>query len=293
MLFRHNSLTLKSYSKINLSLNIVGLREDGYHFIDSVMLPTTIHDTVEVRVAPYSGTTTVVCDEVLLQRNHHNLCLNAVNAMRERYHFKENFTINIHKVIPVSSGMGGGSSNAATVLIAINKLLHLNATQEELKEIALQIGTDVPFFLNPRPARIQGIGEKIEFVPCDHNYYVLVVKPLKGLLTKEVYYEENGHKGSSIETEALLKALKDGDDKALPGLVSNGLLSAALVLYPELEDVIKEVKELGFSIVSMTGSGSAIFALSDNKKAIEQAEYTLIERGYKVEVGKAGEIIPQ
>ena len=287
-LFRRHSLNLKSYSKINLSLHILGQREDGYHVLDSVVLPTSIHDVITITVVPYAETTTVVCDEVILQRNHHNLCLLAVEKMRERFGFTENFNISIHKAIPVSAGMGGGSSNAATVMIAINKLLSLNATLDDLKKVAIQVGADVPLFLSLSPSRITGIGETIDKIECKNDYYVLVLTPRRGLSTRDVYQEASKFSAQEGNSLGLIESLSKGGD--ISELVSNDLLLPANSLCPEISQFIEKLRSMNLSTVSMTGSGSAVFALSTDKKAITKAELILLDEGYNVVSGKAGNI---
>lgn len=287
-LFGLHSTTLKSYAKINLALRVNGLREDGYHLLDSVVLPTTIHDVVEVSVNRFSKTTTIICDLPLLQRNHHNICGRAVDVMRAHYGFKENFEIKIHKTIPVAAGMGGGSSNAACVLRAINKLLGLNATDDELRKIALELGADVPFFIDPKPVRLTGVGENLSEITLDHDYYILLIAPTKGLLTKDVYNAYDTLNVESGNCEKLVEDLAKGLDEELPEDVTNDLYPAALSLYPDLEKDIERVKNLGLPVVSMTGSGSAFFALSTDKKAIRNAELVLLEEGYRVYFGKVG-----
>lgn len=289
-LFRLHSTTCKSFAKINLALYVKGTREDGYHLLDSVVLPTTIHDVIEVSVNEYAKNTTVICDLPLLQKNHHNLCQRAVDAMRKHYGFKEHFEIRIHKVIPVAAGMGGGSSNAACVLKAVNKLLKLGATDDELREIALELGADVPFFIDPQPVRMTGIGEVLEPIDMAHSYYILLIAPAKGLVTKEVFavYDKIGSDGGNCDQ--LVKDLAEGNDANLINDIDNELYPAALSLYPELKDDIEMVKGLGAEIVSMTGSGSAFFALSKDRKAIMNAELILMEKGYKVFSGKVGRI---
>lgn len=289
-LFRLHSVTLKSYAKINLSLHIKGQREDGYHYLDSVVLPTTIHDVVEVSVNRYAKSTTVVCDLPFLQRNHHNICQKAVEVMRAHYGFEENFEIRIHKLIPVAAGMGGGSSNAACVIRAVNKLLKLNATDEELRKIGLELGADVPFFVKPQPVRMLGVGEILEPITVAKDYYILLIAPNKGLATKDVYgaYDKlNVEKGTS---DQLIKDLAEGNETNVINGVVNELYPAALSIYPDLEKEMDKVRALGAEIVSMTGSGSAFFALSRDKKAILNAELTLLEEGYRVYSGKVGAI---
>ena len=286
MLFRPKHLILKSYSKINISLHLDGRREDGYHNLDMVVLPLSVHDVIEIRIDRNLTHTKIVCDEASLMKNHNNLCLRAVEAMRAHFGFQENFSISIHKEIPFAAGLGGGSSNAATVMKAINKLLNLGADQKTLEEIGLSLGADVPFFLRQKPSRVQGIGDILTDIHPAHEYYCLVIRPERGLKTADVYVKSDEFPIQPNAVPETIEALESGDDIKLANVMRNDLYAPACALYPQLVSVVGELKKMGFAIAAMTGSGSACYALSLDKAAIQKAEAKLVDRGFDVYVGR-------
>ena len=181
------NLVIKSYAKINLCLNVVGKREDGYHNLDMVMLPLELHDSIlftELKNAPDHY---VTIDDFSLGLFKYNTATNAINLLQEKYGFTNRFRVSIHKVIPMQAGLGGGSSNAATVINAVDKYLNLNMSVQEKIDIAVQVGADVPFFISSKPARCRGVGEKIDFINLKNDYYVLIVKPVMGCSTEKIF----------------------------------------------------------------------------------------------------------
>ena len=272
---------IKSPAKINLSLKITGTREDGYHLLEMVNLPIDLHDVIEIEELPHGGDTYVTCDEFHLAGLHSNLCQKAVIAMRERFGFKQNYRIHIHKEIPFAAGLGGGSSNAASVMLALNKLLRLNAPMDVLKEIALSLGSDVPFFLNPKPSLVTGIGETIRPIAVKKDYHVLVVQPPKGLSTKEVYAACDASKREEIDTAKVVDALRLGDDDGILNGRGNDLYPAACELYPEVRLFVEDLKKI-FPLAAMSGSGSSVFALTSDGKAAKDAYHKMDKAGYNV-----------
>lgn len=269
LLFRRHSIAKKSFAKINLSLKVVGRREDGYHLLEMVNLPLSLHDVVEVSLLDDCNTY-VTADDPQLNGMKSNLCRRAVDEMRKVFNFKENFLVQIHKEIPFAAGLGGGSSNAACVIEAINELLKLHATKEQLEEIALRLGTDVPFFFLNKPALLTGVGEKIKQIGVKENYYCLLIKPKAGVSTSECYGICDNFECVSIDTEKVVEGLKNGDEDLIKENMGNSLAKASISLVPEIEVVLNELKGLGFNLVGMSGSGSCCFALtSDLKKAKE------------------------
>ncbi len=270
MLFRKHSLVIKSYAKLNLSLKIVGTRPDGYHLLDMVNLPLELHDIVEVNLMPGAQDTYITADDPLLNAMRHNLCGQAVQALRDRYQFSDNFNIHIHKEIPFAAGLGGGSSNAAAVLYAVNQLLHLGADATTLHQIALSIGADVPYFFLNRPARLQGIGDIIQPLDCHPSYYCLLVKPKEGVSTKECYQICDRFSRLSIDNDKVIQGLVQGDDHLISSARGNDLEAPAMEIVPAIKDILDTLHSMNFSIVGMSGSGSCCFALTkDLKKAKE------------------------
>ena len=261
-------MLIKSFAKINLSLQIKGVRPDGYHELEMVNLPLSLHDVIEIDVSPRYANTYIVCDDLALMSMKSNLCTKAVDAMRAHYGFKDNFMIHIHKEIPFAAGLGGGSSNAACVMLGLDKKLKLHAKKEDLVEIGKGLGADVPYFLDPHPALVEGIGEKFTPIEVKKRYFCLLVKPEKGLFTKDVYAKCDEFPRQIIDTGLVLKGLKEGNDSLIASNRGNDLYLAA-----EIKTIVESLREDGFEIASMSGSGSCCYALTcDQKKAAKAAK---------------------
>ena len=279
------NLHIRSFAKINISLNITKKREDGFHELDSVMLPISLHDSLVItKVAPTSDNFVTV-DDFSIGTFSYNLATLSIEKLQSIYHFEDKFRILIHKVIPIQAGLGGGSSNAAFTMKAVNSLLKLGATDEELIEIGKTLGCDIPFFIKCKPARVQGVGEVLTPISIKNNYYVLLVKPELGCSTKEVYALSDTMDLKTANIENVIKALEEGNDDLLAENISNALQDPAIKLVPNIQAIIDELKENGLKMVQVTGSGSAVFALSTNKKELKNV-FKKLEDRYQVELAK-------
>lgn len=274
----------KSYAKINISLNILGKHEDGYHELDSVMLPLEMHDSLIMEDHNHLDNS-VTMDDFSLSFNDFNLVSLAINALAVKYNFKNKYRILIHKVIPMQGGMGGGSSNAAVVMNVINQVLKLNIPDEEMIKIAAKLGADIPFFLKSIPARAQGIGEKLTPIEVKNNYHVLIVKPEEGLSTRAVFNECDAMEIKTANIDDVVKALETGDDELLANSICNSLEEPAIKLLPEIATIKQKLYDYGLKIVLMTGSGSCVFALSQNKSMLKKIAAELEDK-YFVEITK-------
>ena len=261
------NLHIRSYAKINLCLNITGKREDGFHELDMVMVPISLHDSLIVSKLNKSIDNFVTVDDFSIGTFSYNLATFSIDKLQSIYHFKEKFRILIHKVIPIQAGLGGGSSNAACTMKAVNSILKLGISDEELMKVSTPLGCDIPFFIKCKPARCQGVGEIVTLIDIKNNYYVLIVKPEAGCSTKEVYQVADGMDLPVCNIENVIKALAEGDDDLLAENMSNALQNAAISLVPSIQNIIDELHDLGLKMVQVTGSGSAVFALSTDKKA--------------------------
>lgn len=279
------SLLLKSYSKINICLNVVGKRPDGYHELDMIMLPLELHDSILFSELRNASDHFVTIDDFSLGLFKYNTATAAIEKMQKKYKFNNKFRITIHKVIPMQSGLGGGSSNSATVINAVNSYLKLNLPYEELVSIATGIGADIPFFITNKPARCRGIGEKIDFINVKNDYYCLIVKPAQGCSTQGVYEVSDKMDLPIGDVELVKKALEEGDDDLLAKSIFNSLEAPAISLVPEIQVIKDKLFTAGLKIVQMTGSGSSVFALSTDKKLLKSVAKTL-EDEYFVEVTK-------
>lgn len=277
--------SIKSYAKINISLRVVKKREDGYHELDSVMVPIELHDSIIISTLKNSGDNFVTIDDFSNGLVHYNLATEGINALAEKYGFKTKFRVYIHKVIPMQAGLGGGSSNAAFTMKAVNQMLKLNATDDEIIDLAKTFGADIPFFVKCIPARCGGIGEIMEPIEIKNNYSVLIVKPSLGCSTKEVFAIADKKEYKYVDIDSVVKALKEGDDDLLAEVMGNSLEEAASSLVPEIQEIKATLKEAGFKLVLMSGSGSTVFALSTDASLVKKVAKQL-EVKYIVEVTK-------
>lgn len=275
-------IVVQSNAKINICLDITGQREDGYHTLDMVMVPVALHDTLVIEEYPKAIDNFVTLDDFNCEMSEFNTVTKALDSLKELKPYDNKFKIDMHKVIPMKAGLGGGSSNAAFVLKTINNFVKLGIPEEKLLEVATSIGADVPFFIKNVPARCQGIGDEMTPIRIKNNYYVLIVKPEAGCPTQNVYKLCDKNKNwphGNVET--VIKALEEGDDELLAKSVFNVMEKAAISMVPEIQVIKDKLYELGLKIVLMSGSGSSVFALSTNKKLIKNAMKKL-ENKYNV-----------
>lgn len=279
------NLLLKSYAKINICLNVVGKRKDGYHELDMIILPLKLHDSIMFTELKNARDHFVTIDDFSLGLFKYNIATSTIEKMQKKYQFPQKFRITIHKNIPMQSGLGGGSSNAGAVINATNEYCKLNMTDEEKVDIATGLGADVPFFVFNKPARCRGIGEKLDFINVKNDYYALIVKPSQGCSTQQVYEVSDTMDLPIGDVEKVQRALETGDDDLLAESIFNSLEAPAISIVPEIQVIKNKLFAAGLKIVQMTGSGSAVFALSTDKKLIRAAA-KMLEDQYLVEETK-------
>lgn len=277
-------MIVKANAKINLALNVVGKREDGYHDLDMVMVPIGLYDTIEISLLSEEYETDLFLDDYSIPTDQRNTVLQAVMKLRERYSFTQEFAIDIHKEIPTEAGLGGGSSDAAAVLKAIVKMLHLPVQEQELLEIAKEIGADVPYFIKNEAAHVEGIGEKITSIKIKNAYSVLLVKPFLGCSTKEIFKRHAMKKNQSANIPLLIDGLETGNFEKIVQGSGNDLTSAASSLLGDIGRIIDKLHDFGLSCVNMSGSGSTIYALSEDRGVLEKAKDYFKQKGYYVKI---------
>lgn len=268
-------MIIKAFAKINLAIDVKKKDENGYHDIDMVTLPITLHDVLEMEQLISRHGIFITSDDPSLICDEGNLAFKALKAMEDNFSFSKGYRIQIYKRIPMNAGLGGGSADAAGIIRAICKLYNMDAHDSKIIKVARSIGSDVPFCLLNKPARVLGTGENI--IPLDNklDYHVIIIKPHKGLSTKDVYEkydtipeEEREHPDIS----ALIEAIKIGDEQKMFENMKNGLYKPASLLCPVISGILNDFKKMGFPLYSMTGSGNACFALSKDLEQIEKAK---------------------
>lgn len=260
--------TIKAYAKINLALNVYDKLDNGYHNIDMVTIPLELHDTLELDKLPKDYETYITSNDMDLPTDQSNLSSIAFNKFKDKVNFSQNYLIHIYKRIPMRAGLGGGSADAAAVINGVIKSLKLQVKDEDLIEVAKSIGGDVSFCLYNKPTRCRGIGEKLEFINMKKQYHVLLVKPLEGVSTKNCYddFDLLEHKPEKSNIERLIQGLEEGNDQIVKEEMKNVLQPCAINLVPKIKEIIDTLKNDGFDMVMMSGSGSTVFALSNNQK---------------------------
>ncbi|WP_195948066.1 4-(cytidine 5'-diphospho)-2-C-methyl-D-erythritol kinase [Paraclostridium bifermentans] len=271
-----NSIDLKSRAKVNLSIDVLGKREDGYHLVEMIMQTIDLYDKLKITEIE-ENSILIKSNSLDIPLNEDNIMYKAVNLLKNKFNIEKGIEISIEKNIPVAAGMAGGSSNAAAVLVGLNKLWNLGLSENELKDIGLKLGADVPFCITGGSALAEGIGEKltnIKGLPEDLN--ILVCKPNIFVSTKEVYQSLNMDKVKRRpQNKELIDALQKEDVKFISENMVNVLEEVTSLKYSEIgqiEDIMIKNKALGSM---MSGSGPTVFGLFDNKDCAIKAKEDL------------------
>ena len=269
-------MRLEAFAKINWSLDIVGVRDDGYHLMDMIMQPVSLADEVSLTAADDMAITT---DGYPRSRaDGSNLAMRAAVALRELTGYGGGIHIHVHKRIPMGAGLGGGSADAAAVLCGLNRMWDLGLTGNELEGIGLKLGADVPFLIRGGLARVRGIGEIIEPHACRKNYWMLVFQPCRGLSTREIFEAWNPEQVHHPDTEAALCALENGNLQVLSEKIGNVLEPVSAARRPEIGEAVRALLSSGARLAAMTGSGSAVFGVFSSGTEAEKAAEVLSRR---------------
>lgn len=259
---------ITAFAKINLTLNVLNKREDGYHNLDMVVLPIALKDVIATNriFSKKKDIQILVNDKPTIFPN--DICGKVIKLMMQKYNITKKYEFSIYKTIPMEAGLGGGSSNAAAIFKFYNKKFKLNISNEEAIKMLLPIGADIPFFIYNKPARVSGIGEKIVPITIKNKYHMLIVKPQAGLSSKEVYEELDNLNIPVYDIDSVIKALASGDDALLAKSVGNVLEIPAMKKCAKIKEVKDYLLAKDFPITLMTGSGTAVFSLSQDKDKV-------------------------
>lgn len=258
----------KAYGKLNLGLNVIAKRADGYHDLRMIMVPVDLFDTVEVTPAPRL---TVESNKWYLPLNEKNTVYKAVKLMHELYNTPMDLKVKLVKNIPTQAGMAGGSTDAAIVINILNDLYELKLSDQELIDVGVKIGADVPFCLFSKPALVTGIGEQLEFIDIYSDFYLFLIKPQFGINTASLFSNLKILNESKVEFDLLQKGLLEGNYSLISQNLINDLQPQAMLEHPELQDVIDDLLNFGFDNASMTGSGSVVFGITQNEQLARDA----------------------
>ena len=256
-------MKIKAYGKVNISLDVVGKREDGYHLLSMIMQNIDLYDEIEVEKQQCG--ITLECNKSYVPVDNRNLAYKAAEIFKERYDIVDGVKINIEKNIPVSAGLAGGSTDAAAVLKVMNELFKVNATEEELMELGLKLGADIPYCIHGGTALCEGIGEIITPIKSFRDKIIVLVKPAFGVSTKEVYKNFNLEKVKQHpKTSEIINAIENDDLNFVASNMKNLLENVTLRKHKILIKIKEEMNACGAINSMMSGSGPTVFAFFDD-----------------------------
>jgi len=269
-------LAERAAAKINVFVRVTSRRADGYHVLDSIFLPIALADSVSIEYRDGAGRSVrLLCDAPELGDPSTNLASRAATAFLDEFNLDAAVLIRLQKQIPVGAGLGGGSSDAGAVLRMLARLARIE-TPAELHRIAVGLGADVPFFLDPRPAHVTGIGEKIALLDSVAAMPVVLAIPPFGIATAGVFRALKKENWSGPVDAAAINSVRRG--AITPAIAVNDLASVAAAQHPEIATLTALLESLGARAAQMTGSGSAVFGIFASAGEAERAAHSARER---------------
>ena len=263
-----NVISLKAPAKVNLFLEILGKRDDGYHEIETIMQEIDLADSLQFEETQEG--VTLECNDKNIPANQDNLVCKAANLILEECGIKKGVLINLEKNIPVGAGLGGGSSDAATTLKALNSLWKVGLNNEELMGFAAKLGSDIPFFINGKTALCRGRGELITPVEVRNRMDYIILFPRVHISTETIYKNlKIDLTKKRKDVSFFLDALKYSEVAGISKLLFNRLEEIIFATYPDLLQVKSTLESFGFCGLSISGSGSAFFGLCNDRHQAE------------------------
>ncbi len=266
-----NRLELNAYAKVNLGLDVLRRREDGYHELRMIMQTVDLYDTLTLEKTEEQGVS-MTCNIEGLPCDESNLVCKAAKLMFEEYNLPGGIQMHLKKRIPMAAGMAGGSTDAAAVFNGINELYGLSVGKERLCELGVKVGADVPYCIVGGTALSEGIGEVLTMLPNVPDCVVLIAKPDFDVSTKYVF--ENLHANSLTyhpDIDAMADAIRAGDLDGVVKVMDNVLETVTEAKYTEITDIKNVMKENGAMRAMMSGSGPTVFGLYENVSDAEAA----------------------
>jgi 4-diphosphocytidyl-2-C-methyl-D-erythritol kinase len=276
-------ITIRAYAKINLTLDVLGLRADGYHEVKMLMQTINLYDELQLQSAKADEFT---CSHSHLPMNQDNLVVKAVRLLREEFGIAEGVNIHLQKNIPMAAGLAGGSTDAAATLLALNQLWRLNLPIGRLLELSKSLGSDIPFCLIGGTAMAYGRGEKLNLMPSLKESWLVLVKPSFGVSTPTIYrqWDERQIPKKHVFTEEIVHAI--GKEtlslEGLSGYLGNDLEAIVLPLYPEIQEIKAELQTLGALNVLMSGSGPTVYGIMTDRESAFQIKEKLRRKNREV-----------
>lgn len=266
-----NKLELKALGKINLGLDVLGRRENGYHDVRMVMQTLYLYDQIRMQKTKEPGIR-LSTNLYYLPADENNLAYKAADLLMREFEIKEGVDISLEKHIPVAAGMAGGSSNAAAVLFGMNRMFSLGLSQKELMDRGVTLGADVPYCVMRGTVLAEGIGEILTPLPAMPKCHVLIAKPPISVSTKLVYKKLDSHEITEHpDIDGILEGLKSKNLKKIASCMGNVLEKVTIEEYPVIEEIKNVMKENGALNAMMSGSGPTVFGIYEEKERAKRA----------------------
>lgn len=268
-----DKLALKAYGKINLGLDVLRKRPDGYHDLKMIMQMVDVYDDIVITKTDRKDEIVVATDKFVLENEKGNLAYMAVKLLFDEFNIHQGIEIKINKRIPIAGGMAGGSSDCATTLMGINKMFDLKLSKEDLMKRGVKLGADVPYCVLGKTAIAEGIGEILTPLPTPPSCYVIIAKPPVSVSTAFVYGNIRPDEITKRpDIDGMAEAIKNGDLYKMSSLLYNVMEDVTVPEYPIIADIKKMMIENGALNSIMSGSGPTVFGIYDN---LEKAENTM------------------
>ncbi len=273
-----DTLQLKAYAKINLGLDVVRKREDGYHEVRMIMQTVKLFDKLTFTLLP-ENTIRLKTNLGFLPVNENNLVYKAVKLLKDMYHVEQGLEIDLFKCIPVAAGMAGGSTDCAAALVGAARLFHLHLSKEKLMELGVTLGADVPYCVLRGTALSEGIGEILTPLPAIPDCHILIAKPPISVSTKFVYEHLDAKElAAHPDIDGMVEAIKAGSLQGIADRMENVLETVTIPEYPVIAKIKDVMKEQGAVNALMSGSGPTVFGIFEEKAVALAAEKAIREK---------------
>ena len=272
-------MRLRAMAKINLGLDVLRKREDGYHEVRMIMQTIQMYDLLDIRKKEEPGIS-LSTNLPYVPSDERNLVYKAAKLLMDEFDIKEGLSMKLTKFIPVAAGMAGGSSDAAAAFVGVNRLFRLGLSEEELMKRAVQVGADVPYCVMRGTALAEGIGEKLTRLPEVPKCYVLIGKPGINVSTKTAYENLNlAGIGKHPDIDGLIRDIECGDLYAMASKMENVFEPGIIRQYPVIGNIKELMEEKGALKAMMSGSGPTVFGIFDNRDKMAAAARSLRKSG--------------
>ncbi|MBW0767521.1 MULTISPECIES: 4-(cytidine 5'-diphospho)-2-C-methyl-D-erythritol kinase [Mammaliicoccus] len=256
-------------AKINLTLDTLYKRDDGYHEVEMIMTTVDLNDRLSFEKRE-DGEIVIDVEHNFVPSDHRNLAYKAAKLMKDKYNIKDGVTISLEKSIPISAGLAGGSSDAAATFRGLNKLWGINDSLEALSDLSAEIGSDISFCIYGKTALCRGRGEQLTHLPKPPSAWVIIAKPDIGVSTPKIYGALTLEETSKVLTKECQQALIDGDYERLCKSLGNSLESVTMGLYPEVEKLKNTMTNTGVDAALMSGSGPTVYGFVQKERQAKQ-----------------------